>query len=753
MPWPIASDYNDAIQSPTGCFADPDLKRGTVQLDRLGLPQASSGMFASVYDVSTPTGRWAVKCFLTSIDDQRFRYDAISKHLASAQLPFMVHFRYLPDGILVRGQWYPILKMEWVKGEPLNAYVSRHVNRPDLLLKLAREWCDVVSKLKSAGIAHGDLQHGNVLVTGLGIRLIDYDGMFIPEFAGRKSYETGHRNYQHPERDGNTFGGSLDTFSTWVIFVSILATHLDPTLWTRANAGDECLLFRSDDFRNPNHARIFELMERSRPEVRALATQFRLLLDCSLQNLPTLDGRTASYAVEVPFEPVRSASMGLPSWIVDESVPSVQPVAAMQMEPSANADVAAGADWILDHVATTEMQMREFGPQFIVERIVSCLALATCACVPWIISSQLAAPATAICFAIGVLVSVLALHVFSYQRLSVVRDKMSVLSELLAARARLLQSKEHVAGHAEREQPFERELAELRTRISNLDSRFDKEQSRIQGRQSKEREKIAERIRKLDSLENEALSKAERAVDTKRGKMSEELWALDAHFQAELRRERERLLDSKLSEVKIRDAAIPGFGPKLLSRLQSYGIVTARDASDARVRAVQGIGEARAGAVSAWRRRLVDDFSQSVTLSNEATQRVRKGFDQRRQELEAQLKTVDELRKLERTRVMDKFRDLRAALGVEDGALGQTHRQELYNLRSSYQCERDKPVTRLNSIQADAHKRRGEANQRAAADRRRLLEHQLQVCRLERKLEEFRRINAVGYVNRLIGWD
>lgn len=753
MPWPIASDYNDAIQSPTSCFADPDLKRGTVQLDRLGLPQASSGMFASVYDVSTPTGRWAVKCFLTSIDDQPFRYDAISKHLASAQLPFMVHFRYLPNGILVRGQWYPILKMEWVKGESLSAYITRHVNRPDLLLKLAREWCEVVSKLKSAGIAHGDLQHGNVLVTGLGIRLIDYDGMFIPAFAGRKSYETGHRNYQHPDRDGNTFDGSLDTFSAWVIFVSILATHLDPTLWMRANAGDECLLFRSDDFRNPNHARIFELMERSRPEVRALATQFRLLLDCSLQNLPTLDGRTAGHAVDAQFEPVRSTSMGLPSWIVDETAPSVQPVTGARMEPSANAVAAAGADWILDHVSTTEMQRREFGPQFIVERFVSCLAVAALACVPWAISSQLAGPVPAICFGIGILMIVLALHVFSYQRLSVVREKTSVLSELSAARTRLFQSKRQVTGHAEREQPFERELAELRLRVSDLDSQFDKEQRRVQGRQSKEAEKIDDRSKKLDSLENDALTEAERAVDKKRGQLSEELWSLDAHFQAELRRERERLLDSKLSEVKIRDAAIPGFGPKLLSRLQSYSIVTAKDASDSRVRSVQGIGETRARAVSAWRKRLMDDFSQSVTLSSEATQRARKGFDQRKQELEGRLNAVDELRKLERTRVMDEFRERRAALVAEQAALGRTHRQELYNLRSSYQCERDKLVTRLNSIQTDVQKRRGETHQRAAADRRRLLEHQLQVCRLERRLEEFKRINAVGYVKRLIGGD
>jgi thiamine kinase-like enzyme len=34
--------------------------------------------------------------------------------------------------------------------------------------------------LNRAGVAHGDLQHGNILVANGKPKLIDYDGMYVP---------------------------------------------------------------------------------------------------------------------------------------------------------------------------------------------------------------------------------------------------------------------------------------------------------------------------------------------------------------------------------------------------------------------------------------------------------------------------------------------------------------------------------------------------------------------------------------------
>ena len=55
MPWPTPQDYQEAIQSPSLCFSDPDLHSGIVEEDRLGLPRPISGGFAVVYKVRSGT--------------------------------------------------------------------------------------------------------------------------------------------------------------------------------------------------------------------------------------------------------------------------------------------------------------------------------------------------------------------------------------------------------------------------------------------------------------------------------------------------------------------------------------------------------------------------------------------------------------------------------------------------------------------------------------------------------------------------
>src|SRR5438034_11486371 len=66
-------------------------------------------------------------------------------------------------------------------------------------------------------MAHGDLQHGNILVRGGSIHLVDYDGMWVPALKGRHATETGHRAYQHPERSEQDYGQEIDRFSVLVI--------------------------------------------------------------------------------------------------------------------------------------------------------------------------------------------------------------------------------------------------------------------------------------------------------------------------------------------------------------------------------------------------------------------------------------------------------------------------------------------------------------------------------------------------------
>ena len=133
MPWPSPQDYSEAVQNGRTAFYDIELQHGNAELDKFGLPRPRSGSFATVYKILSGTPNWAVRCFLHRVSDQQERYAAISSHLAKIHLPYLVRFSFLPQGIRVANQTYPILKMEWVEGFTFNEFVRQNADKPSYL--------------------------------------------------------------------------------------------------------------------------------------------------------------------------------------------------------------------------------------------------------------------------------------------------------------------------------------------------------------------------------------------------------------------------------------------------------------------------------------------------------------------------------------------------------------------------------------------------------------------------------------------
>jgi hypothetical protein len=265
MLWPLSQDYNEAVQSPARNFADPDLRTGQAVTNALGIPMPCSGNFADVYQVRCPDGtRWAVKCFTRGAPGLRERYQQISSHLAWARLPFTVDFAYLEDGIRVAGKWYPVLKMQWVEGLTLNQFVRQYADKPAMLEALLRVWSRMAKLLRAAGTAHCDLQHGNVLLVpgatanSLALKLIDYDGMFVPALDGSPPGELGHPSYQHPQRlHEGTYSLEVDRFPLLVVATALTALKVGGrALWEKYDDGDN-LLFRQPDFETTSKSPLF----------------------------------------------------------------------------------------------------------------------------------------------------------------------------------------------------------------------------------------------------------------------------------------------------------------------------------------------------------------------------------------------------------------------------------------------------------------------------------------------------------------
>jgi len=269
--WPSARYFTEAIQCPSICFAHPHLRNTLPAVDRLGMPLVTSGQFAYVYKLNSMNGDtdFAVRCFRGYLGDRDQRYRAIQTHLANSPVSYLSEFTYAPEGILVGGIRFPILFMHWIEGPTLDLYISEMLNRPDVLLHLSEEWLRLLGALRASGIAHGDLQHGNIIVEHGHLRLVDHDGIFVPAMAGWTASEVGHQHYQHPRRTAAHFDSNLDNFSSLVIYLSLLSVAERPALWQEHH--DENLLFTKTDFADPASSELFKKIRELGPEHERLA--------------------------------------------------------------------------------------------------------------------------------------------------------------------------------------------------------------------------------------------------------------------------------------------------------------------------------------------------------------------------------------------------------------------------------------------------------------------------------------------------
>lgn len=325
--WPSSRDFVEAVQNPKLAFRDPELQRSAPALDRFGMPLVASGNFAYAFKLREAANQRAVavRCFRGLIPDRDQRYQLIDRHLRTHRESVLASFVFDAEGILVAGRRYPVMVMEWIEGPTLDLYIEQALGSRALMHSLADEWLRAVRALREAQLAHGDLQHGNIIVRDGRVRLIDLDAMFVPAMQGWKSHELGHIHFQHPRRDHDCFDLGLDRFSALVIHLSILALAEAPALWQRYH--DENLIFTRDDFKAPGSSRLLA-------EVKRLGATPRLLAEALEQALRSRPADTPDL-----LQLVAAPKPGLPAWMrqpaevrievrTREAPPGAAPVAA-----------------------------------------------------------------------------------------------------------------------------------------------------------------------------------------------------------------------------------------------------------------------------------------------------------------------------------------------------------------------------------------------------------------------------------------
>ncbi len=286
MVLPRLDEYQLAIQNPKSAFKDPGLQSCKVELTPLGLPKVQSGGFALIYHLHDTRNHWAIRCFYREIGNLKIRYDSIGRFLERNANGTFVKATLRHEGIRVGGKFHPIIVMPWLVGDPLNLYIERNPSNRSALEWLPDAFLKIILELENLGVAHCDLQHGNIMVNNNRLTLIDYDGMYLRELANRPTKILGHINYIHPDRATVEYDPTVDRFPSLVIYLGLKAVVESPSLW-RKYSSSENILFQRDDFLDPISSPLINDLK-TISDLRSLAEKFQAVCFLNMNQIPRL---------------------------------------------------------------------------------------------------------------------------------------------------------------------------------------------------------------------------------------------------------------------------------------------------------------------------------------------------------------------------------------------------------------------------------------------------------------------------------
>ena len=259
---PTIPSIRTSVENKDVLVLDNHAKIGTFERDARGRLIAYAGGFSVVFPYIIANGeKWAFRCWHSDIKNSRKRYETISDAIKKAKLSFLCEFQYIDNGINVEGKIYPTTRMRWIDGITIKDYIYQNRNTKDRLIALAENFLKMTQALHSQSLAHGDLQHGNILVDkNHQLYLVDYDSFYCPQLKGETDTVTGLADYQHPARISNTsVSEKIDYFSELIIYLSILAIAEAPYLADKYKIADaDRLLFAKEDFEDLKNAPIYK---------------------------------------------------------------------------------------------------------------------------------------------------------------------------------------------------------------------------------------------------------------------------------------------------------------------------------------------------------------------------------------------------------------------------------------------------------------------------------------------------------------
>ena len=265
MQYPLISEYVKAIQDAADNL--DKLAYLTPVLDDHGEPYRSSGAFAVVFKMQDKSSGkyYALKCFTEEQQGRAEAYRQIADELDLLDSPYITSVKYMEKELFVDSQCeedeFPVLLMDWVDGETMEAYIAANYRNQSAMSMLSYRFGKMAAWLRTQSFSHGDIKPDNIIVRPDGsLSLVDYDGMFVPSMKGSQSPTIGTRDFSHPLRTVDDFDETIDDFSLASIALSLKAISMKSTLLDIYGASDR-LLFSENDCRNPSNSKVISALQ------------------------------------------------------------------------------------------------------------------------------------------------------------------------------------------------------------------------------------------------------------------------------------------------------------------------------------------------------------------------------------------------------------------------------------------------------------------------------------------------------------
>lgn len=202
--------------------------------DEKGHIRHSTGNSAAVFPVLVDGERKALRCYFRPMPRLKAIY---RERLLEREMYLFTSPR--------SGEWCDVVLTDWIEGQTLGECVRKAAESEEreTLQHLAHAFDALARKLLDAEWAHGDLKPDNLIVDAQGtLHLIDFDGVYLPQFLGMAASEVGTAAFQHPLRTAAEFDRHIDDYAIALLSTALHALAIHPALYGKYAREDGFLL-------------------------------------------------------------------------------------------------------------------------------------------------------------------------------------------------------------------------------------------------------------------------------------------------------------------------------------------------------------------------------------------------------------------------------------------------------------------------------------------------------------------------------